>query len=145
VYDTILVPTDGSEGADRAVEHALELAATYDATVHALFVVDTAALVDLDEAAVDSDLVAESLGDRGQEAVERIADRAEAAGVDVETAVERGRPVRAILDYVEAQDVDLVVMGTRGRSGLDRLLLGSVAEKVLRRSPVPVLTVRHGD
>jgi len=145
VYDQILVPTDGSEGAERAVDHAIELASAYGATVHALYVVDTAALVDLDEAAVDSDLLTESLSDRGREAVDRIAKRAADAGVDAETAVERGRPVGAILDYATDHGVDVIVMGTRGRSGLDRLLLGSVTEKVVRKSRVPVLTVRVGD
>jgi nucleotide-binding universal stress UspA family protein len=64
--------------------------------------------------------------------------------VPVETAVLEGSPSREIVRYAEAQDCDLVVMGTHGRGGIDRLLLGSVAERVVRASEVPVLTVRVG-
>lgn len=145
MYDNILVPTDGSEGAERAVDHAIELATQFGATVHALYIVDTAAFVDLDEAGIESDALSASLADRGQDAVDRIAERAEEAGVDAESSVQRGRPVGSILDYVGEHDIDVIVMGTRGRSGLDRLLLGSVTEKVVRKSRVPVLTVRRED
>jgi len=62
----------------------------------------------------------------------------------VTTAVERGIPHETVLEYAVANDVDLVVMGTHCRTGLDRVLLGSVAERVVRRSPVPVLVVRAG-
>jgi nucleotide-binding universal stress UspA family protein len=69
--------------------------------------------------------------------------QAEAAGVDtIEGVVAQGAPHRAILDYVDEQDIDLIVMGTHGRTGLDRYLLGSVTEKVVRLSDAPVLTVR---
>lgn len=145
MYDRILVPTDGSEGAEPAVDHAIELAAAFDATVHALYVVDTAAFADLDEAAVESDLVTESLTEGGRDAVDRVAERAREAGVEAETMVTRGRPVGTILDYAADHDVDVIVMGTHGRSGLDRLLLGSVTEKVVRKSRIPVLTVRRDD
>jgi nucleotide-binding universal stress UspA family protein len=145
VYDTILVPTDGSEGAERAVSHALDVAAQYGATVHVLYVADTRAALEFDEAGVDGQMVVDALVNAGERAVERVAADARAAGVAVETAVERGGPVETILDYAERVDADLLVMGTHGRSGLDRVLLGSVTESVVRRSDRPVLTVRRSE
>ena len=70
------------------------------------------------------------------------AETARAAGADVETVRVLGQPASAILGYLDENPVDQVVMGSRGRTGLDRLLLGSVAERAVRRSPVPVTVVR---
>jgi nucleotide-binding universal stress UspA family protein len=142
MYDTILVPTDGSDAAAAAFDHAFELAERYDATVHALYVVDTAVYGSLD---ARSDLVIEALEEQGEGAVAAVRERGETAGVPVVEEVARGSPARAILDYAEEEGVDLVVMGTHGRRGLDRLVLGSVTERVLRASPVPVLVVRAGE
>ncbi|PSQ42614.1 universal stress protein UspA [Halobacteriales archaeon SW_7_68_16] len=69
-------------------------------------------------------------------------DRAAEAGVELDTAVEVGRPARTIVTYAEEHDVDHVVLGSHGRSGVSRILLGSVAESVLRRSPVRVTVIR---
>ncbi|NHN61385.1 MULTISPECIES: universal stress protein [Halorussus] len=139
MYDSILVPVDGSEQSSRALDHAVGHAETYDAAVHLLFVVDVASL----PAEVDAAPVAERLDTYGERIVAGAADRVGAADVDrIETAVVPGVPHQAILDYADDNDVDLVVMGTHGRTGLDRYLLGSVTERVVRRSPVPVLAVR---
>ncbi|WP_254537944.1 universal stress protein [Halomarina litorea] len=140
MYHDILVPTDGSDGARVAVDHALDLATTFDARLHALYVVNPMYASDL---AVER--VIDALTDVGERATDDIADRARAAGVECVTRVERGPAYRRIVEYVENNDVDLVVMGTHGRTGLDRYLLGSVTEKVVRLSPVPVLTVRMTD
>jgi len=138
MYDRILVPTDGSEGTRGAVEHGIDLASTYDAALHTLYVVDTSV-------GVDSSVVGtlEALEEAGQDAIDEVIRQAEAVGVGtVEGVVAQGAPHRAILDYVDEHDVDLVVMGTHGRTGLGRVLLGSVTEKVVRLSDVPVVTVR---
>lgn len=142
-YDDVLLPTDGSEAAATAVEHALAVAEAFDATVHAVNVVDLAAVAAGSDAMPDTDLV-ERLNDRGEADTEAVADRAAEtdADVDVVTEVREGSPGAAILEYVEEAGVDLVVMGTRGRSGLDRLLLGSTTDHVIRRSSVPVLATR---
>jgi nucleotide-binding universal stress UspA family protein len=139
MYDRILVPTDGSPAAERAVGHAIELATTFDATVHTLYVVDVALYSSL-EAGVDA--VIEALEREGEAAVGEVESRCEAAGVDTETAVLVGTVHRAIQEYVQDHDVDLVVMGTHGRQGVERFLLGSVAERTVRTSSVPVLTIR---
>lgn len=141
MYERILHPTDGSEGSDAAADHAIDLATRYDASLHAVHAVDTSVAPETNVVGVF-----EQLEEAGRAAVDRVVERAEAAGVDaVEGSVERGRPHRVILDAVDDHDVDIVVMGTHGRTGIDRYLLGSVAEKVVRTSPVPVLTVGPSD
>ena len=79
----------------------------------------------------------------GQQAVEVVADRAREAGLVATTTVERGIPHEAILAHAEAVGADLIVMGTHGRSGVDRFLLGSVTEKAIRRADIPILVVRY--
>jgi nucleotide-binding universal stress UspA family protein len=139
MYDDILLPTDGSAGMDRVVEHAGELAEAHGATVHALYVVDTASLTDLPmEASLDG--VSKRLRNEGEAAVGTVEE--ELGDQRVETVFREGSPAREIVSYAGENDVDVVVMGTHGRTGVDRLILGSVAERVVRSSPVPVLTVR---
>ncbi|WP_123538193.1 universal stress protein [Halosimplex salinum] len=139
-YTDILVPTDGSEGAEVAIGPAIDIARTYDARVHALSVVDTVAM----GTDVYSGAFLDALEESAQSAVETIEERAGRASLSaVETAIEHGTPYRGIRSYVDDHDIDLVVMGTHGRSGIERYLLGSVAEKTVRTSPVPVLTVRQ--
>lgn len=140
MYDEILVPTDGSPAADAAIEHAVDLADRYDARVHALYVVDGAAYSTLE---AGSEIVIEALEAEGEEATERVTEAADAAGVAATTTVTTGTAYRTIQDYVDDNDVDLIVMGTHGRQGLDRYLLGSVTERVVRTADVPVMTVRQ--
>jgi nucleotide-binding universal stress UspA family protein len=137
VYDAILVPTDGSDTAEAAVDHAIDLATRYDATLHTLYVVEEPPT---DEGAAPD--VLDALETTGKRAIQRAVDRARTADIGtVEGQVAEGPPHKAIVDYVAAEGIDLVVMGTHGRTGLDRMLIGSVAEKVVRTAPVPVLTV----
>jgi nucleotide-binding universal stress UspA family protein len=140
MYGDVLLPTDGSAGMDRVIEEAVGLAERHDATLHALYVVNTASLSNLPlEASMDA--VSDSLREEGRTAlaeVERLVDDR----VPLESATVEGSPAREIVDDATETGVDLIVMGTHGRSGVDRILLGSVAERVVRRSPVPVLTVR---
>jgi len=132
--DRILVPTDGSEGATSALDHAVTIATETDATIHLLAVVDPYGLSSVTERReVEAELEAVVA-----DAAERVRD----VGITAETAVEAGFPHKEILNAVEGYGVDLIAMGTHGRTGLDRYVLGSVAEKVVRLSPVPVLTVR---
>lgn len=141
MYDHILVPTDGSTGVERAVNHAVDLAAAHSATLHALYVVNTASYSSM-PMETSWEHVRDMLGEEGEAAIERVRELAEAAAVPVEAVVVDGSPSKEIVQYAEREDCDLVVMGTHGRGGIDRLLLGSVAERVVRSSDVPVLTVR---
>jgi len=123
VYDTILFPTDAGPGAEAALDHAVDLAERHDATLDVLFA-----------AGGDDDLDPEA-------AVESAAETARAAGVDANTVVLEGSPRDVIVDYVADRGVDVVVMATHARRGLERYMLGSVTEKVLRSVAVPVLVV----
>jgi nucleotide-binding universal stress UspA family protein len=141
-YTDILVPTDGSEGAEAALGPAVDIAHAYDARLHALSVIETMAMgVDLRSGAILDEL--EASAQSAVATVEKEATRAAVSAVDTE--IRHGDPYRGIRSYVEEHDVDLVVMGTHGRSGIERYLLGSVAEKTVRTSPVPVMTVRRPD
>ena len=137
-FETILVPTDGSDAASFAAEHGISLAAAIDASMHVVYVTDLTAFY----AEFGSAEVLEALEEVGKEAVNNVIDSADEANVrSVEASVLSGVPAKALLDYVEERDIDLIVMGTHGRTGLNRYLLGSVTEKIVRLADVPVLTV----
>jgi nucleotide-binding universal stress UspA family protein len=141
MYDTILVPTDGSEHARRAGRHALHLARAFDAAVHVVSVVDVQAAAGLFDAGGVDDAFVDRLETQGREAIETVT--ADAHDTDtVATALVRGSPGEAILEYAGDHGVDMVAMGTHGRTGIDRFVAGSVTERVVRRAEVPVLTVR---
>lgn len=144
LYQRILVPTDGSDETERAIEHAAELAAVHGATIHCIYVVNSGSYTSLP---MDTSWegIGEVLQTEGEAAVTRAEEIVREHGVDVRTTLVDGTPSREIVRYAEREGCDLVVMGTHGRGGIDRLLLGSVAEHVVRSSSVPVLTVRVGD
>lgn len=141
MYDTILVPTDGSDHAVRAAEHGLGLARAFDATVHVINALDVrAAAGPFDAGGVDEEYVAQLEEEREKtiEAVETVVDESD----DVRTAVIRGKPSEAILEYAADNDAELLAMGTHGRSGLNRYIAGSVTERIVRHADIPVLTAR---
>jgi len=138
MYSEILLPTDGEPASEVALEHAVELADRYDARLHVLYVVDTAAYASFDAGA---ETIVSALKEQGEAAVESAVETAEAAGVSTVSTVVSGSPHAEIVEYAADEGVDLVVMGTHGRTGLDRYLLGSVTERVVRTTETPVLTV----
>jgi nucleotide-binding universal stress UspA family protein len=142
MYDTILVPTDGSAGTERVVAHAEQLARVHDASIHALYVIDATSFTGLPmEASWEG--IREPLERQGETALEEV--QRLVSTVPVETTTVEGTPSREIVRFARERPVDVVVMGTHGPSGIDRLLLGSVAERVVRGAPVPVVTVSVGD
>lgn len=143
MYETVLVPTDGSEKAEAALEHALGVAQRNDATLHTLHVTELGHRSDsLDEDEFGDTI--ERVQKAGQTAVDTVTERAREAGIGVESAVEEGNATTTILEYIETHDIDIVVMATQGRSGSAREVIGSVTEAVIRSSPVPVLTINVG-
>jgi nucleotide-binding universal stress UspA family protein len=141
-YENVLVPTDGSPAATRAADHLVEFAASLDATLHVLSVVDDAAL----GPDVRSVMAGNEREGAAKESVDDVVMMAERSGVGSTVRhVERGNPVEVILETIETNDVHFVGMGTTGRRGTDRILLGSVAEKTVRSAPVPVMTVANQD
>ena len=139
MYDRILVPTDGSAAADRAIDHAVRLSRATGATIHVLSVIDRVPAVDVG----GGETLVGDVSAAATRTVEQARTRIESDGVTPITATDSGVPYRRILEYADDEDVDLIVMGTRGRTGIERHLLGSVTEKVVRLSDVPVLTVRE--
>jgi nucleotide-binding universal stress UspA family protein len=138
MFETIVVATDGSGSARRAVDVALDLAERFDAAVHCLYVVDEGEVASAPERLQEE--MQTALAERGREAVATV--RA-ATDREVRTEIETGRPASVIDEYARSIDADMVAMGTRGRHGENRFLVGSVAERVVRTCPVPVLTVRQ--
>lgn len=138
MFETIVVATDGSESVRRAIDVALDLAGRFDAAVHALYVID-AGEIEASPGAVREEF-RDALEARADEALSGVTSRTTR---DVKTVVREGRPTREIPAYAEDVAADLVAMGTRGRHGENRFLIGSVAERVVRTCPVPVLTVRQ--
>ncbi|ELZ98133.1 stress response protein [Haloferax mucosum ATCC BAA-1512] len=137
-YERILIPTDGSRSSKRATTHGLQLAAALDATVHVLSVVDDSSL-GFD---VRSMLSGEESEQGANEAISAVVSEATDLGItNLVEHVEHGTPSDEIRAAVEDNDIHAVVMGTTGRSGVDRILLGSVAEQTVRSAPVPVITL----
>jgi len=141
MYDRILVPTDGSGPATAATKHALTIADRFDATVHALYVVDTDGIAH-EAPGLGLDALRGALRDEGEAATDAAAERAAERGVDATTAIAEGIAEDTIVAYADEEGIDLIVMGTHGRRGLDRYLVGSVTERVVRRTDVPTLVVR---
>jgi nucleotide-binding universal stress UspA family protein len=142
MFDTVVIATDGSASAERAVAAALDLATRFDATAHALYVVDAGEIAGSPESVREE--FEQALATTGGRALSFAREAAEADDEDaVVTAVREGDPAVEVCQYARDVDADVIATGTRGRHGEYRYLLGSVAEGVVRRSDVPVLTVRQ--
>jgi nucleotide-binding universal stress UspA family protein len=143
MYDSVLLPTDGSDGAADALEHAIGAANAYGAPLHVVSVVDRR--VSLAAAPEEKESVRAELVDSAETAVEELAVRARERGIEVTTATPEGVPHREILAYAEESDIDLLVLGTHGRTGREkRLNLGSTTERVVKAAERPVLVVDIG-
>lgn len=137
MYQRILVPTDGSKGSAHVAMQAFDLAEQYGATVHLLHVVDRGLRSIVGDESADAEL-----RDIGHRALATLEQLAESYDLTVASELREGDPVTEILDGAVEVDADLIVLGTHGRSGIERRLIGSVAESVVRRAERPVLTVR---
>lgn len=129
---------------DRAIEYAIDLAATLDATVHALYVVDESIYTSYsgDEFVQEHEGPQSALEETGEEALSVIADAAREEGVAVDTKLRYGRPVGEIVAEADRIDADHIVMGSKVRPGEYRQLLGSVSEQVLRMTGRPVTVIK---
>lgn len=143
MYDTVLLPTDGSESAAEALDHAMGAATAYGADLHVVSVVDRRVILAAD--AEEKTEVREELVDEAAAAVDELATRAVEEEIDVTTATPEGVPHREILSYAESNDIDLLVLGTHGRTGREkRLNLGSTTERVVKATERPLLVVNIG-
>ena len=137
--ERVLAPIDFSEHADESAQHASGAADVYDADIHLFHVVE---VPDPPPPHIDPDNFPEAaVLDQAKLDLEKIAD-AKIGHDRVTVAAKGGDPSETILEYVDEHDIGLIVIGTKGRTGLDRMLIGSVAEQVLRRAPAPVLVIK---
>ena len=139
LFKKILIATDGSKRTQNAVETGIELAKQHNSKVYAIYVVDTVTFTSI-PMDVTWENMYQLLKDEGEEAVSRVKEAAQ--GVDVETQVLEGNPAVELTKFAKDNGIELIVVGTLGKSGIDRLLLGSVAEKVVRIAPCPVMVIK---
>ena len=139
MYERILMPTDGNDRAEAAMEEAMALAEAADATVHVLHVINSRRY----DTSIDS--ATEPLRERGDRYVDKLVEVADGADTPLVTAIEIGRPAQQILEYAAGNEINLIVMGTRGRGGLPGRLLGSVTNYVVTHADVPVHVVPSPD
>lgn len=137
MYQELLVATDGSDAARRATDQAIELASQLDARLHVLSVSE-----DGPQAAEKTDQLRNDPEEEAAAAATEAEEAAAREGVDITTDIRHGVPQEQVVDFAETNPVDMIIVGTAGRSGLDHLISGSVAEEIVRNAPVPVLTVR---
>ncbi|MGD9780144.1 universal stress protein [Methanomethylovorans sp.] len=140
-FKKIFIATDGSEQNRRAIEYGIELAKIAGGKIFVGYVVDTAAFASIPMDA-GWEMMYELLETEANDAVQKVEQLAKQAGVEADTVVLEGHPSNEIIEFAQKNGIDVIVMGTLGKSGLDRFLLGSVAEKVTRNSTVPVLVVK---
>ena len=153
MYSNILIPTDGSEPAVQAAVHALNLAKWHNASVHVLYVVSEPPAEPMDGAGMFGDPgvttrvvdVHPFLEELGTEVTDDLASFADELDLEVATEVITGKPDDTICDFAEEHGIDLIVMGTHGRSGVDRILHGSVTEHVLRSTDIPLLVIHANE
>lgn len=140
MYDRVLLPTDGSDAAEAAAEHAYSHAEQYDAELHVLHVIpenESTSIVGHGDERLDT------LEARGHDAITPLVEDASTRDLSVTSAIEVGTPYREILSYADEHDVDLIVMSTHGRSGVGRVVMGSVTERVIRVGETPVVAVQR--
>ena len=143
MYKRILIATDGSDKSRMAAEEGVELAKAIGANVIVLNVVNEVVVASaVRQLGSDRKEVEEKLKIAGQKAVDEIKKKAEAAGVKAEPILRIGVPANTVIDVSNAEKADLIVMGSHGESGASKLLIGSVVQKVLYWSTIPVLVVR---
>ncbi|ELY93756.1 uspA domain protein [Natrialba taiwanensis DSM 12281] len=133
-YRRILLAIDGSDSSRQAGTYAFDLAAAYDATVYGIHIVETRF--------GSSDPIRRMLEQQGEESIQDARVQAARASVELVPTEREGDPAREILDFAAKQDIDLIVLGTHGRAGFDRVVMGSVASDVIREAKQAVLTVR---
>lgn len=145
IFTSIMVATDGSEAAKKAVDSAIRLAQKNNAKLYAVHVIVPGETKVTQHDPRDAEWekhMKEYLMTQGKEATHYVETAGKIVNVAVEPVVLEGNPANEIVNFAEKNDIELIVMGTLGKTGIERFLLGSVAENVIRHSKVPVLVVR---
>ena len=139
LIEKILIATDGSEKNQPAVRKSLEIARECGSTLYAIYVIDVTPITSAQPEVLMDDVYLKLKGE-GEKAVERI--KRMANGVKVEVLVLSGRPAHVIIEFAAKNKVDMIVVGSQGKSGLERLILGSIAESIIRMADCMVLVVK---
>jgi len=146
---SILVPTDFSELADNAIEVAIEISKNTKTTIHLLHTVEilhvwdeVSNYMEIDTTKQEGYSYIHIVTDKANEKLNVIKQRIEKQGVDCVVAVENGKPYEAILHYIKYNNISLAIMGTKGSSGLSEVVIGSNAQKIIRKSTCPILTIK---
>jgi len=149
-YKKIMIATDGSDCSNLAIDKGIELARLSGGTVYAVYVMSTAYLFDMDGGAYSSvstnpywESIREALKNQGQQAVDCIKSLGKAKGINVKSILLEGNPSNELIRYADEEKMDIVIMGTLGKTGVDRILIGSVAGNLTRHSKIPVMVVRE--
>ncbi|WP_331234868.1 universal stress protein [Natronorarus salvus] len=135
MYRSILVATDGSPDATQALDQAIQIASKFDAELHAVYVIDTRR--------ASTAATKDSLHDLGEQAIRSAKKRAAQCDVSLTTMITEGIPAEEILAYAEDYSIDLIILGAKGKSGLERFFFGTVAERVARHADTSVLVARR--
>ena len=141
----IMVPTDGSETSKEAMRYALELAKPFQATITLMMVADDRNLDWMGPAYFPEKMLNEiekNTIEQAKRALKEFWPTAADSPETIKTLVIKGNPVEEIIDCAKREKIHMIVMGTHGRTGISHMMLGSVAEKIVRLSPCPVLTVK---
>jgi len=153
MFEKILIATDGSKNSDQAAEVALHLAIASKGAVWVIYVADTGKYIpagglvppfgDVNPYVVDETVIGlrDFVLNEGQKAAARVEEMAGKLGISCQKLILEGHPASEIIRVAEDEKMDLIVMGSIGKTGLERILLGSVAEKVVRNSKTPVLLI----
>jgi nucleotide-binding universal stress UspA family protein len=143
LFRKILVATDGSEQVRKAVDSAIEIAKLSDAKLYTVYVVALGGYAITPSKDTEWEkAVKEQLIKEGKEATNYVENTGRVANIEVESIILEGSPADEIVNFAEKNDIDLIVMGTQGKSAIQRFLIGSVAENVVRHSAKIVLVVR---
>ena len=140
LFERMLIATDGSERNEPAVRTALDIARVCGSAVYAVYVIDETPLASAQPEVLTADVYRE-LGEEGEKALEKVR-RMAGEGVRLETRLLSGRPAHVITDFAVKNGIDLIVVGSQGKTGLERFLLGSIAESIIRLAGCMVLVVK---
>ena len=141
LYQNIVIATDGSENSRKAISCGIKIAKLSGATVYIVHVVDTLSVVS-DLWTAGKEMIHEMMIRDGKKILSKARKNIEDSGVEVKDVLLNGHPGEEIIKFAENNNIDLIVVGTLGATGLEKFLMGSVAEKVVRFSKVPVMVVR---
>ncbi|MDD3316488.1 MAG: universal stress protein [Methanosarcina sp.] len=139
----ILIATDGSETANEAADFGIEIVGCTGAKIYAVYVIDTTPYRSVSLDKIWSRETLDEFERVGHEATSYVEKLGKAAGLEVETRVLRGHPAEKILSFSEDNNINMIIVGSLGKGGYERALLGSVSEKIVRHAKIPVLVVRE--